>query len=193
MEEKKYTLEELEIGMKVSKEQLSEIYDTFMIIMYECTTDEFGTLIYIGKNLNISCMEILFLGRTVCMVYNTIEEFALEQDYMDILAKNMQNEINQDIDTSTEVNNNIVDGVDITKRYTLDELKVGMKVAVEQLKNVYDTYMLILYENMRDKVGTLAYFGKDTDDEYARLFMLGKPMCPLYNIKEEAEGIYSYE
>ena len=105
----------------------------------------------------------------------------------------MQNEINQDIDTSTEVTNNIVDGVDITKRYTLDELKVGMKVAVEQLKNVYDTYMLILYENMGDKVGTLAYFGKDTDDEYARLFMLGKPMCPLYNIKEEAEGIYSYE
>ena len=38
---KKYTLEELEIGMKVSKEQLSEIYDTFMIIMYDCTTDEF--------------------------------------------------------------------------------------------------------------------------------------------------------
>ena len=179
--------------MEVSKEQLSEIYYTFMIIMYDCTTDEFGTLIYIGKNLNISCMEILFLGRTVCIVYNTIEEIALEQDYMDILAKNMQNEINQDIDTSTEVNNNIVDGVDITKRYTLDELKVGMKVAVEQLKNVYDTYMLILYENMGDKVGTLAYFGKDTDDEYARLFMLGKPMCPLYNIKEEAEGIYSYE
>lgn len=193
MEEKKYTLEELEIGMKVSKEQLSEIYDTFMIIMYDCTTDEFGTLVYIGKNLNISCMEILFLGRTVCIVYNTIEELACEQDYMDILAKNMQNEINQDIDTSTEVNNNIVDGVDITKRYTLEELKVGMKVAVEQLENVYDTYMLILYENMGDKVGTLAYFGKDTDDEYARLFMLGKPMCPLYNIKEEAEGIYSYE
>lgn len=50
MEEKKYTLEELEIGMEVSKEQLSEIYDTFMIIMYDCTTDEFGTLVYIlGK------------------------------------------------------------------------------------------------------------------------------------------------
>lgn len=190
---KKYTLEELEIGMKVSKEQLSEIYDTFMIIMYDCTTDEFGTLVYIGKNLNISCMEILFLGRTVCIVYNTIEELACEQDYERSLKKERIEEPGSNMNVSVDIVENKKDEIDINKRYTLDELKVGMKVTVEQLENVYDTYMLILYENMGDKVGTLAYFGKDTDDEYARLFMLGKPMCPLYNIKEEAEGIYSYE
>lgn len=190
---KKYTLEELEIGMKVSKEQLSEICDTFMIIMYDCTTDEFGTLVYIGKNLNISCMEILFLGRTVCIVYNTIEELAWEQDYERSLKKERIEEPGSNMNVSVDIVENKKDEIDINKRYTLDELKVGMKVTVEQLENVYDTYMLILYENMGDKVGTLAYFGKDTDDEYARLFMLGKPMCPLYNIKEEAEGIYSYE
>lgn len=190
---KKYTLEELEIGMKVSKEQLSEIYDTFMIIMYDCTTDEFGTLVYIGKNLNISCMEILFLGRTVCIVYNTIEKLAWEQGYERSLKKERIEEPGSNMNVSVDIVENKKDEIDINKRYTLDELKVGMKVTVEQLENVYDTYMLILYENMGDDVGTLAYFGKDTDEEYSKLFFSGKPMCPLYNIKEEAEGIYSYE
>lgn len=83
--------------------------------------------------------------------------------------------------------------IDINKRYTLDELKVGMKVTVEQLQNIYNTYMLILYENMGDKVGTLVYFGKDANEEYSKLFFSGKPMCPLYNIKEEVDGVCSYE
>lgn len=193
MEEKKYALEELEIGMKVSKEQLSEICDTFMIIMYDCTTDEFGTLVYIGEYLNESCMRLLFFGRTICIVYNTIEELTWEQDYERSLKKERIEEPGSNMNISVDIVENKKDEIDINKRYTLDELKVGMKVTVEQLENVYDTYMLILYENMGDDVGTLVYFGKDTDEEYSKLFFSGKPMCPLYNIKEEAEGIYSYE
>lgn len=193
MEEKKYALEELEIGMKVSKEQLSEICDTFMIIMYDCTTDEFGTLVYIGEYLNESCMRLLFFGRTICIVYNTIEELTRKQECKSSLKKGRIDELGLDMTVSVDMVENKKDKIDINKRYTLDELKVGMKVTVEQLENVYDTYMLILYENMGDDVGTLAYFGKDTDEEYSKLFFSGKPMCPLYNIKEEAEGIYSYE
>lgn len=193
MEEKKYTLEELEVGMKVSKEQLSEICDTFMIIVYDCTTDEFGTLVYIGEYLNESCMRLLFFGRTICIVYNTIEELTRKQECKSSLKKGRIDELGLDMTVSVDIVENKKDEIDINKRYTLDELKVGMKVTVEQLENVYNTYMLILYENMGDDVGTLAYFGKDTDEEYSKLFFSGKPMCPLYNIKEEAEGIYSYE
>lgn len=83
--------------------------------------------------------------------------------------------------------------IDTSKRYTLDELKLGMQVTADQLNNIYDTYMLIFYEHMGDDVGTLVYFGKDTNEEYEKLFLAGKPMCPIYNIKEEVEGIYSYE
>lgn len=79
------------------------------------------------------------------------------------------------------------------KKYTLDELKLGMPVSKDQLSEIYDVYMLIVYSKPGDKIGSLEYFGKETNDTYAKIMTSGKPMCPIYNLKEEAEELYSYD
>lgn len=79
------------------------------------------------------------------------------------------------------------------KKYTLDELKLGMPVSKDQLSEIYDVYMLIVYSKPGDKIGSLEYFSKETNDTYAKIMTSGKPMCPIYNLKEEAEELYSYD
>lgn len=79
------------------------------------------------------------------------------------------------------------------KKYTLDELKLGMKVSRKELSEIYDTYMLIVYRNMTDTHGKLTFIGKDRDKTYHEIVSSGKPVCVVFNSKEEAEELYSYD
>ena len=75
MNDRKYKLEDLKIGMKVTDEQLSDIYDTYMLIAYDSMEDEAGTLVFIGKEMNKVYDEIVSSGKPVCPIYNNQNEF----------------------------------------------------------------------------------------------------------------------
>ncbi len=76
----------------------------------------------------------------------------------------------------------------MTKQLTLNDLHIGMSVSADQLRNIFGRYMIILYKNLEDKVGTLVY-NKDTQDdaEYDKWFGQTPPITCEYNA-EEADG-----
>lgn len=80
-----------------------------------------------------------------------------------------------------------------TKKYKLEDLQLGMEVSRKELSEIYDTYMLIVYRNMTDTHGKLAFIGKDRNKTYHEIVSSGKPVCVVYNSKEEAEELYSYD
>lgn len=79
------------------------------------------------------------------------------------------------------------------RKLTLEELTIGMQVTAEQLSDIYDTYMIIQYDNNTDTVGKLVYIGKTQTDEYDKWFMQSKPITPIYNDKEELEDMAVYD
>ena len=79
------------------------------------------------------------------------------------------------------------------RKLTLEELTIGMQVTAEQLSDIYDTYMIIQYDNNTDIVGKLVYIGKTQTDEYGKWFMQSKPITPIYNDKEELEDMAVYD
>ena len=72
-----------------------------------------------------------------------------------------------------------------TKKYKLEDLQLGMEVTDEQLSDIYDTYMLIVYDNIEDEVGTLIFIGKEMNKVYDEIVSSGKPVCPIYNNQNE--------
>lgn len=80
-----------------------------------------------------------------------------------------------------------------TKKYKLEDLQLGMEVSRKELSEIYDIYMLIVYRNMTDTHGKLAFIGKDRNKTYHEIVSSGKPVCVVYNSKEEAEELYSYD
>lgn len=79
------------------------------------------------------------------------------------------------------------------KKYKLEDLKLGMEVSRKELSEICDIYMLIVYRNMTDTHGKLAFIGKDRNKTYHEIVSSGKPVCVVYNSKEEAEELYSYD
>lgn len=70
----------------------------------------------------------------------------------------------------------------ITKKYTLKDLKLGMKVKLSEINEIYDTD-IILVDTERigatDLIGTLVFIG-DNAEEYSKWFQQTKPITPLY-------------
>ena len=52
MSEKKYTLRDLHIGMMTKAEQLSEIYNKYMILLFDDTESKTGKLVFCGDVQN---------------------------------------------------------------------------------------------------------------------------------------------
>lgn len=71
------------------------------------------------------------------------------------------------------------------KRFTFEDLYIGMEVTTDQLSDIYDTYMIIQYESNNDRIGRLVYIGKSQTAEYDEWFMQSKPITPIYNDKED--------
>ncbi len=77
---KKYTLSEISKGMRVFKEQLSEIYDTW-IILYRpknVQMSEDGIIGYIGKETNAESDKLYTSENIITPVYN--DSIELEED-----------------------------------------------------------------------------------------------------------------
>ena len=73
---KKYTLEELHIGMEVYKSQLSEIYDTYIILTNVVNTDRglYGIIGFIGEVITDEVKLLRSEDIPITSVYNNSSE-----------------------------------------------------------------------------------------------------------------------
>lgn len=76
-------------------------------------------------------------------------------------------------------------------KYKLDDLKVGMKVNEEELKEIKYVWMLVKYGNESDKYGTLIYFEKDNPDRNYSFDIRKKIATYILNTKINEDGSYA--
>lgn len=73
------------------------------------------------------------------------------------------------------------------KKYTLQELKLGMTVKLSELSNILDIHMLLVNTRIIDNddlIGTLVFFG-DNEEEYQQWFKQPGAITPIYFNSEE--------
>lgn len=81
----------------------------------------------------------------------------------------------------------------INKKYTLPELKEGMKIASkEQLDNIYDTW-IILVRKPEEEEYTIGFIGKETNSRSDSLYSPENIICPVFHDSIDAEGDIYYE
>lgn len=64
------SLDDLRLGMAVSKDQLSKIYGIYMLIMYDSLGDKIGKLVWFGTETDDTYAKLLTSGRPVCPIFN---------------------------------------------------------------------------------------------------------------------------
>lgn len=79
------------------------------------------------------------------------------------------------------------------KKYNSQEIQIGMMVKAEQLTEIYNKYIILLFEDTKSKIGKLVYYGDTQDKEYDSWFMQPKPITPIYNEKYELEDMVVYD
>lgn len=79
------------------------------------------------------------------------------------------------------------------KKYTLKDLYIGMMAKAEQLSEIYNKYMILLFDDAESKIGKLVFCGDVQNKEYDSWFMQSKPIMPIYNDKEELEDMAVYD
>lgn len=67
---KKLKLEDLKLGMEVQPEQLSEIYDTWILIEETNVGAKTGIIKWIGKTPNKESQKILESGKVIGCIFN---------------------------------------------------------------------------------------------------------------------------
>lgn len=77
MNDEKYTLNELYIGMKVYKHRLSEIKDIYIILTDVVSTKQglYGTIAFIGEAIPNDIKKLRDRGTSMTCVYNLSEEY----------------------------------------------------------------------------------------------------------------------
>lgn len=68
-----------------------------------------------------------------------------------------------------------------------------MMVKAEHLSEIYNKYMILLFEDTKSKLGKLVYYGDIQDQEYNSWFMQPKPITLIYNDKMELEDMVVYD
>ncbi len=76
-------------------------------------------------------------------------------------------------------------------KYRLEDLKIGMNVNKEELKEIKYVWMLVKYENESDKYGTLIYFEKDNPDRNYSFDIREKIATYIFNTKINEDGSYA--
>lgn len=80
----------------------------------------------------------------------------------------------------------------VERKYTLDDLHIGMAAKAEQLSEIYNKYMILLYEDMDSSMGKLVYCKDTQDKEYDSWFMQSKPITPIFNERDELGDMAVY-
>jgi hypothetical protein len=81
----------------------------------------------------------------------------------------------------------------INDKLTIDNIYEGMTVTIDQLSDIYNTYMIVQFENSQDTKGKLVYIGNKQTEEYDKWFNQKKPITPIYNDKDELEDMSVYD
>lgn len=81
----------------------------------------------------------------------------------------------------------------VEKKYVIEDLHLGMFVRAEQLSEIYNKYMILLYDDTEYTAGRLVYCKDIQDEEYDKWFMQPKPITPIYNDKDELEDMVVYD
>ena len=79
------------------------------------------------------------------------------------------------------------------KKYTFKDLYIGMMAKAEQLSEIYNKYMILLFDDTESKTGKLVFCGDVQNQEYDSWFMQPKPITPIYNDKTELEDMAVYD
>ena len=79
------------------------------------------------------------------------------------------------------------------KKYTLKDIHLGMMAKAEQLSEIYNKYMILLFDDIECKAGKLVYCEDEQNQEYDSWFMQPKPITPIYNDKDELEDMAVYD
>lgn len=74
----------------------------------------------------------------------------------------------------------------------LKDLKIGMKTTVEALNQITNKYMILAYDKVGDKEGTLVFIGNKQNKEYDSWFKKDGIITPIFHMDEECEG-YIYD
>jgi hypothetical protein len=70
----KLKLNDLKVGMIVGFDQLTDIYDTWILCTVEDTSKPFGTIQYIGNNQEDErYMRVFSMGKAIAPIYNSSE------------------------------------------------------------------------------------------------------------------------
>jgi len=67
------------------------------------------------------------------------------------------------------------------EKLTLSEIKVGMEVEIDQLSEIYDTWIFVILEHKGDRKGIIGFIGPKPNSESQKLFDLGKMIHVEYN------------
>ena len=79
------------------------------------------------------------------------------------------------------------------KKYTLDDLYIGMRAKAGQLSEIYGKYMILMYDDAESRLGKLVYCKDVQDDDYDSWFMQPKPITPIFNDRDELEDMAVYD
>lgn len=79
------------------------------------------------------------------------------------------------------------------KKYALKDIYIGMMAKAEQLSEIYNKYMISLFDDNESEIGKLVFCGDVKNQEYDSWFMQSKPITPIYNDKEELEDMAVYD
>lgn len=72
--EKKYALKDIYIGMMAKAEQLSEIYNKYMILLLDDNESEIGKLVFCGDVQNQEYDSWFMQSKPITPIYNDKEE-----------------------------------------------------------------------------------------------------------------------
>lgn len=81
------------------------------------------------------------------------------------------------------------------KTYALDDLMLGMEVSAAQLKNVYDTHIVLIDSRVieNDICGKIGFIGKELNNESDKLNRPDTVVADIYNSKSDAEDDVTYD
>lgn len=78
--------------------------------------------------------------------------------------------------------------------YKVGDLKVGMIVRIRDLKDIYDTVIILTDvegETCKEHRGRIIYIGEpDTKELRDAISSITTNQCTVYNLREEEDGLY---
>lgn len=82
------------------------------------------------------------------------------------------------------------------RKYKLEDLKIGMVVSVEQLSEIYDTWIMLIQpesSNYGLTDGIVSFIGNEPTTESDKLFSHGNVVIPVFNDSLEADNDVYYD